>query len=224
MRILLLHHFPVGASEAGHWVERWGTALVVQGHDVRALVVDDGPPTNWPFAVERVICRAGDAQADLTFELPTFSAPASTQLSFTRLNDRQLGLYRERLRKRLDQQIEHFDPQVIHAQHIWIQGQLALESGVPYLLNAWGPEMAEARRDARLGELANQAAENAGRILVADPALVDEVKNAFEALAERVLPLGAELQASGPFDAAAGCRQLIELYEAVLVERFGRVP
>ena len=204
----------------------WAIALAGAGHQVRVLIADDGTQPSEALAVERVVCSANDSAADLPFDLPEFStAPGPhKRLSFGDLSDRQLASYRDRLRRRLDELIDRFDPQVIHAQHIWVQGQLALESGVPYVLNAWGPELAEINGNARLADLANQAAENAGRILVGDVARAAEFAAAFNSVAERMMPMPAELSASGPFDATAGCKRLVELYEGVLVERFGRIP
>jgi Glycosyl transferase 4-like domain len=233
MRILFLHHFPLRHSEAGPWVQRWALALAAAGHESRCLVVDRDEKTKDPnenksdaFDTVRVTCRPGDPTADLPFETPCFSTalPAATLSTFVALSDRQLALYRERTRRRLDELIESFNPHVIHAQHVWVQGQLALETGVPYVLNAWGPELIDYASDERYRRLADQAAENAGQILVPNALLLQQLVTLFESAAERtqIMPAGLHLtESASPAEQGQAAGDLLALYQTVLAERFG---
>jgi hypothetical protein len=227
MRILFMHHFPLGLGEAGQLVQQWARALVAAGHEARLLIIDDQTLGNESPAVDRIVCRAGDLKADLSFELPRFGTPQGDrqQSAFTTLSDRQLAQYRDQVRRRLDAEIDRFDPHVIHAQHIWVQGQLALETGVPYVLNGWGPELIDYERDERYRSLADQAAENAGRILVPHESILRRVAETFPIAADRVLVMSAELNlGDGPVtssEGAAASEQLIAIYRSVLEERFG---
>ncbi len=200
------------------------------GHEVRALVVDDGSQGDEPFVVDRLECRqqaarTGQESDALDFALPWFGAlpQAAGSKGFVDLSDEQLARYRHELRRRLDRQIDHFNPHIIHAQHVWVQGQLALESGVPYVLSAWGPELADYQADPRYRAIASQAAENASRILVPDEALRQQVVETFEIVAERAVLMPPELakasEASAPFSQAS--RALVDMFQAVLDERFG---
>lgn len=226
MRVLLTHHFPLTQSEAGALVWRWAEALHSAGDEVRLLVVDDEHRFGEPLAVERVVC-GDDPNADLTFRLPRFSTDLDVngRPLFSSLSRLQLAQYRECLRRRLDAEIARFDPHVIHAQHIWVLGQLALESGVPYVLSAWPAELVDCRSDERYRALAEQAADNAGRILAADEATLRGVVEAFESAADRAALMPGELRLQGPSvsaDArAAAAARLRALYQAVLDERYG---
>lgn len=225
MRVLLTHHFPLTQSETGPLVAGWAAALESAGHEVRLLVVDDQHRFGEQLRIERVVCGE-DPNADLTFALPTFGGWVSDgQMAFASLGDAQLAQYRERLRRRLDAQILRFDPHVIHAQHVWLLGQLALETGVPYLLNAWGPELDDSQSDERFRPLAEQAAENAGRILAVDAATSHRLGTLFPGAAERTI-LMADALRSPDFGAseaanAAVAETLTSLYRTVLEERFG---
>lgn len=228
MRILLMNHASLAQSEGGRLVRKWALSLAAAGHDPRILLVDDGPSIGdgtEGVLVERVICRPGDVAADLSFELPRFVAlhVAHAQHTFSTLSDQQLTQYRDRLRRRLDSLIDRFDPHVLHAQHIWVLGQLSLESGVPYVLNAWPEELLEYDRDPRYRALADQAAENAGRILVPDEALARQVVERFESAADRLLVMPNELvsDAAEPVEQAKTSESLLAVYQAVLDERFG---
>ena len=227
MRILFLHHLPLVVSEPGRLVERWAQALLAGGHEVRALVVDDGRQAAEPFPVDRVTCSASDSTAELHFPLPRFDVAdgATEGVAFSQLSDGQLSEYRENLRRRLDGQIDRFNPHVLHGQHLWLQGQLALETGVPYVLNAWHDELAGPAADARFQDLVAQAAENASRILVPDEAVRARVAAAFDGAVDRTMIMPRELHA-GALDASVASGEisarLVALYQAVLEERFGQ--
>ena len=160
-------------------------------------MVDDGRQTGEPFPVDRVTCSASDSTAELHFPLPRFDVAdgATDGVAFSQLSDGQLSEYRENLRRRLDGQIDRFNPHVLHAQHVWLEGQLALETGVPYVLNAWHDELAGPAADARFQDLVAQAAENANRILVPDEAVRSRVAAAFDGAADRTMIMPRKLHA-----------------------------
>jgi hypothetical protein len=228
MRVLFLHHFPLEQSEAGQLVQQWSRALMAAGHEIRCLVVDEQRRGSESFAIERVVCRAGDAAADLPFAIPQFSTLAreGRDLKFSALSDHQLSKYRDQLRRRIDGQIERFDPHVIHAQHIWVLGQLALETGVPYVLNASAHELADYAHDDRYRILADQAAENAGRILATSEAVLRRVVATFELAADRASLMPPELNpGSSTLSDGADTRaadRLAAIYQQVLDQRFGK--
>ncbi len=130
------------------------------------------------------------------------------------------------MRRHLDRHVDRFDPHVIHGQHIWVQGQLAVETGVPYVLNAWGPELVDYQLDARYRALADQAAANAGRIMTPDDATLRRVEQLFELEPDRTLVMTGELNAphsiNSPRSQTAAADALICMYQALVDERFGR--
>lgn len=186
MRVLLTNHFPFHGSGTGTYTLDLARGLLRAGHEVQALVVDCVGAGDEPFAVLRVVCKPDDPAADLPFEFPCFTSHPLSRNTFYDLSDAELALYREANRRRLDQVIDKFDPQIIHCQHIWVQGQLALETGVPYVLSAQGTDLMGYRRDRRYRALAQQAAENAGRILAASDYIGREVIATFQRVADRV--------------------------------------
>lgn len=214
MRVLLTNHLPWHGSSSGAHAFELAQGLVRAGHEVHALVVDRQATGDEPFVVRRIECRAGDATADLPFDIPGFTADSSNRLTFDALTDAQLADYRDENRRLLDLEVEAFDPQIIHAQHIWIQGHLALETGVPYVVSAALDELEAYRRDARFRPLAQQAAENAGRILVESEAVRVEVTKTFGEVADRVevVPHSAQW-----------IERIVAIYEKVLAARFGEV-
>jgi glycosyltransferase involved in cell wall biosynthesis len=187
MRVLLTNHFPFHGSGTGTYTLNLAQALLSAGHSVECLIVDRQRNGAEPFAVERVVCRQGDPAADLDFDFPCFTSHPQSHNTFAQLSDSQIGRYREAIRRALDRLVEQFDPHVIHGQHIWLMGQLALESGVPYVLTAQGTDLMGYRDDARYRPYADQAAENAGRIIAASEYIRRDVLATFEVPPERVV-------------------------------------
>jgi hypothetical protein len=226
MRILFLHHFPLEESEVGRLIARWSAALVLAGHETRALVVDSCRREEGPLRVDRVVCHAGNRRADLPFDVPQFGGGTGTQPggTFRALTDDQLTRYREHLRRRLDALVDRFNPHVIHVQYIWVLGQLAVETGVPYAINAWGPEIDDRNLDARYRSLADQAAANAGRVLTPDRPTLERVEGMFELEPGQALVLPDALRMNESTDPAADAAALVGVYQELLDERFGAAP
>jgi glycosyltransferase involved in cell wall biosynthesis len=186
MRVLLTNHFPLEGSASGTYTHDLALGLQQAGHEVRVLVLDDRADGDEPFPVRRVVCKLGDATADLPFSFPCFTEHPRSSQSFYALSDEQIAQYRDVLRRCLDEEIAAFDPQVVHAQHIWILGHLALEAGVPYLLSATGRDLLGYAADERYRRFAEEAAENAGRILTPSDFVGRQVLATFDVPSDRV--------------------------------------
>jgi len=207
MRVLLAQHVPF---EADPRAQHLGQKLLASGHEVHGLSVDPAPSNIEPFSIRHVLCSAVAADADLPFELPQFKPIDANQRSFSSLTDRELTDYRQILRDHLDAEVHTFDPHIIHVQSLWLLGQLALETGVPYVVTVWGPELDSESLDHRYRPFVEQAAENAGRIIVPDKTQHARIVAAIEGAGERVvLAKPDDLQAH------------LEIYYSVLNQRFG---
>lgn len=224
MRILFLHHANLEASPVGQAVARWSAALSSAGHETLVQVVDDRRRADGAVAVDRIVCSADDPHAELPFGLPRLAGEPGAQAgnTFNDLSDEQLRQYRDHLRQRLDALVERFDPHVIHVQCVWVFGQLVVETGVPYAISAWGPELDAAARDARYRPLADQSAVNAGRILTPDRATLKRIESTFDLEPHQAEIAPAALRAGdSTADDKAIAAALVETYQAVLDQRFG---
>src|SRR3569623_986886 len=179
MRVLLTSHLPLSGSESGRFVIALGDALLERGHEVRCVLVDRQPGREEQFPTWPILCDPANDEDDLAFLLPMFAPGDGRNTTFANLFDAQLDAYRDTLRDVLDEESAVFDPHVSHTQHVWLAGHLALEAGVPYVMTAWGEELAAQQSDPRYHRYAQEAAENAGRIFVASPALANDVHAAF---------------------------------------------
>jgi hypothetical protein len=227
MRILFMHHGPLDASRQGSLVRGWAESLAAAGHEARVLLVDHRRDARESFATRSVVCHADDPTADLKFGVPSFRREARPPASipFRSLSNDQLRAYRDQMRRYLDTEVDQFDPHVVHAQHVWIGAQLALETGVPYVASGWHAELEEYGIDDRFRHWAEQAAENAARILAEDEALSQALAMTFELPTERLLVTTPEMLASDKTASqtarTVAAQQLAEIYQTVLDDRFG---
>lgn len=220
MRILLANHVPFQGASSGSRFESLAHGLLSAGHQVRCLIIDAQQRADDALCVRRIVSRQGDESADLPFDFPSFEEHPLSRQKFQELTDEQLTAYRDVLRQALDAEVEAFDPHVIHSHDIWILGHLALEAGTPYVLTTSGQEFAICRLDPRFRRYAEEAAENAGRIVADDEATRREAIALFGDLDGRIVTQPAVGSAPG----AAAAQWLAGLYRDVRQERFGDLP
>lgn len=215
MRILLIHQGLLNrglldGAECGLPFESLSAALSDAGHEVRRLSFGD-----------RRLANNG-ARAPSSADDPAAALPSGAE-AFDEFTDRRLAAARDALRQALDAEIDAFNPHIVHVQPIWVLAHLALEAGAPYVLTASGAELPVYRLDPRFRRLAEEAAENAGRIVATSEAVRAETIAAFGDLDDRVVTLPPEL-ASGNAILAAVAQWLVEIYRQVSIDRFGARP
>lgn len=220
MRVLLTSYFPFSGPQSDDVPRRLAEALLSRGHEVEALIVDRDGKQEESFPVRRVVARREPSGGDLPFDFPCFESHEGSHPTFYVLTDPQTTAYREATRRALDETIHAFNPHIVHAQHVWLLGHLALEAGAPYVLSAYEVDLAAGRADGRYRRLAQEAAENAGRVIAPSDALRERLESAFGALDGRLLTIVPPQDDSREaFERYAD--QVIEVYYAALRDRFG---
>jgi hypothetical protein len=178
MRVLLTSHQPFHQGIGGTNVYRLYDRLLAAGHEVRVFLA--GAIRESKRETRTIVCAPNNPAAEFAHELPTLYTEPFERHSFPSMNDQDLGEYREALRAGFDEEIAFFDPHIVHVQHLWIDGHLALESGAPYVVSAYTHELAALDADERFTRYVRETAENAGRILVNDSWLARELERRFE--------------------------------------------
>jgi len=220
MRILFTSHEPLDGAVSGRVVDSAARGLASVGHQVRVLTVEDEPEEDAESHVRRIVCHATDRRAPFPHAMPSFQANGKG-FSFAALSDRQLSDYRDLLRAEFDREVDLYDPCIVHVQHVWLFGHLALEAGIPYVLSAHPHEFETAKTDARYRRYMQETAENACRILAHD-ATAARLNELVGDLEGRVVPFA--LPAGDALEKSRWWEPLPELYQASLIERFGKLP
>lgn len=207
MRVLLTSHLPLRRGSAGKELDRLRKCLSV-GHEVRTVMCV--PSADVPDGVRGVVCSVDDPAADLPFDLPVLDGDPAARPHFSALSHAQFAAYREAFRAAIDAEIESFDPQIVHVQHLWIDGHLILESGAPYVATAYASELAAAKADRRFVRYVQETAENAGRIQVGDAHTQWQLAQRFDLPTDRFIRP----------DLSVGALTMV--YQSVNDARFGR--
>ncbi len=221
MRILLANDSPLDRDSSSAATFARAQALRTAGHDVHAVLIDHVIARDVDFPARRLVCSRDDARAELSMAAPGFTGEST----FAAQSTAETAVYREALRRMLDTEIDAFDPQIIHCEHLWLLAHLALESGVPYVVTARDDELATYDIDPRWERIVSEAAENAGRVIVGDPPLAQRVRERFGDLeghivvAPDIAGIGSENPAGASADVASA---VTALYAEVLDERLGR--
>ena len=216
MRVLFTGHPLVGrvAPWAGGCASLGG-ALTWAGHEVRGLVTAGQPAGTIRFRSAGWFAEPATPRPTWILPHPALPARGDRPERSSRSSDEQISRYRDAWRQRLDREVDDFNPHVIHAGHLWWDAQLALETGVPYVVSAWSAELTACADRHSRAALGQQAAENASRIFVPHRALGGAVQ---EDIRHRAGPHRACCRR--PSIPADRC-QRSQLSRQQLLERFG---
>lgn len=77
------------------------------------------------------------------------------------------------------EEAERFEPDVIHAQHLWITPYAAMQTGIPYVITAHGTDLKGFVKDERYHPYALEAAAGAGRIITISKQVDEEVHRLY---------------------------------------------
>lgn len=167
MRILFLTHEPLSPPPGR--LAGLALGLLAAGHGVEILVATraDSAQAEAPAWPGLRIRAAFSGQENVLPGLPEMLPLRANSAAFGGLSDEELVAYLEGARRGLDRAMVEFDPHVLHCDHVWLLGDLALETGAPYVLTAQGPEFEGL--GPREAALALTGAENASAILADSP-------------------------------------------------------
>lgn len=173
MKLLLINHFPLEGSGSGVYTRNLAKALVARGHEVQVLVPEyksvdtsgEGFITHTVLFKENGVEREPSATTALNFPFPCFTTHPRSHFTFYDMDQGQIDAYREAFRGRLCEILETFEPEVIHAGHVWVLADLVRETGRPYVITSHGTDLMGYRRDERYRKYAADAAAGACRII-----------------------------------------------------------
>lgn len=180
MRILILNHFPLEGSGSGVYTQNLAEQLSKMGHDVKVVVPEHEPITNDLIQVRSVIFRNGNnSQWEVPYNFPCFTTHPRSNNTFENLTQEEIQVYISTFQKILQQEVEEFKPDIIHAQHLWILPYCASKTGIPYIATAHGTDLKGFRADERYREYALVGARKASKIITISNQVDREVEELY---------------------------------------------
>ncbi len=190
MRILLLNHFPLTGSGSGVYTKNIAASLIKKGHDVCIIMPENEVVSNQEdnIKIHPVYFQGGShIEGELPFNFPCFTThPRSTQ-TFYDLTDKQLDLYVEAFDKAIKEEIDNFQPDIIHAGHIWILPYIASKYNIPLIITAHGTDLLGYKESQRFRKIAEEAANHAQAIITISKENSDLVCECFESVKDKVI-------------------------------------
>jgi len=224
MKILMPNHFPLRGSGSGIYTQNVARELVKAGHQVCAIVPDHQPSEEYPFPVRTIIFSDGRNESPhLDFNFPCFTTHPRSTTTFYELTDAQMDAYVQAWRQAVDEAIAEFEPDVIHAHHVWVTSYVAHETGLPYVITCHGTDLMGFQKGPRYRPMALAAAANACAIIaISRQVRADAIKtyrlcaekvhriwNGFDAETFKVLPEATKDAVLAEFGLAGADRPLV---------------
>lgn len=166
MKILLVNHFPLEGSGSGVYTKNLAKALVSFGHEVK-IIYPEHEDKNYEDFESRVIKFKGPntVNPEMDFNFPCFTSHPRSNTTYYELSDDQMKAYIDKYVDVVQEEVDTFKPDIIHAQHLWITPYAAMLTGVPYVITAHGTDLKGFVKDDRYHSFAIEAAANAKMII-----------------------------------------------------------
>lgn len=161
MRILLLNHFPLTGSGSGVYTENIANSLVKLGHEVCVIFPENEGIGSYKFKTHPVYFNEGN----LNFNFPCFTTHPRSNKTFYDLTEEEFTKYKDAFKEAIEEEIDNFKPDIIHAGHIWFLADIASCYDIPLIITAHGTDLIGYNTTDRFKENAANAAMKAKCII-----------------------------------------------------------
>ena len=168
MKVLMINHFPIVGSGSGTYTRNIAVHLAKKGHEVSIIMPENTTQFGSIPGVKLIPVFFSHEESIgnvLPFNFPCFTTHPRSTMTYFDLDDNQLQEYLFAFGKAIDDAVEQFRPDVIHAQHIWLLSWLAWKTGVPYVITAHGTDLMGYQQGVRFRPYADEAAAGAKSII-----------------------------------------------------------
>jgi len=181
MRILLINHFPLEGSGSGIYTQNVADVLLKLGHEVVVIAPDHKQVTNKDFLVRSIIFSNGvNKNFHLPFNFPCFTTHPFSNTTFYELTDTQISDYTNTLLDFIYKAKEDFNPDIIHAQHLWVSSYCAKKTGIPFCTTCHGTDLIGFRKGKRYRNMTIDAVKSASFIIAISNQVKKDILNLFD--------------------------------------------
>lgn len=180
MRILILNHFPLEGSGSGIYTKNLARELSEMGHTVKVVFPEIEAVHFDEFETRVILFKGPETKSpELDYNFPCFTSHPRSVNTYYELSDEQLEEYVQKFVDVTKEEVEHFKPDVIHAQHLWITPYAASLTGVPYIVTAHGTDLKGFVKDDRYHKYALEGAAKAKKIITISEQVDEEVSTLY---------------------------------------------
>jgi len=189
MKILMPNHFPLQGSGSGIYTLNVALELLRAGHEVMVIVPDHQPVDEYPFITKTILFSNGDEQnlsSQLDFNFPCFTTHPRSTTTFYELTDLEMDTYLQAWRQHVNAVVSEFQPDVIHAHHVWVTPYIAYETGLPYIISCHGTDLMGYKNGPRYRDIALTGAQNADSIIAISRQVQSEAMETYQLSKDKV--------------------------------------
>ncbi|MEO6702838.1 MAG: glycosyltransferase family 4 protein [Jatrophihabitantaceae bacterium] len=134
-RVLIANHTPIHGSGSGTYILALATGLARRGHEVALLTPPGGTAVDLPAEIAHFTAD------ELAGEFPSFTGhPCSSRL-YSQLTPEDIAEVTRTWERALDVVTRSWAPTVVHAQHLWLLTNAALNLGHTVVATCHGSEI-----------------------------------------------------------------------------------
>lgn len=147
MKVLMVNHFPLEGSGSGTYTKNIAAHLTKQGHEVCAVFPENSPSADIPgVRLIPVMFSAKGAKRRtkkeyLPFNFPCFTTHPRSTTTFADLSSEEFAQYLAAFDAAIHKAVMEFQPDIIHAQHIWCLSWLAVKHHIPTVVTTHGTDL-----------------------------------------------------------------------------------
>jgi len=182
MKILLVNHFPLEGSGSGTYTRNVAVHLSKLGHAVSIIFPENSQDFLIPEGVKaHPVFFTGNEEIEnaLPFNFPCFTTHPRSTFTFYDMTPSQNSAYLSTFEDEIAKEIEDFQPDIIHAQHIWILSQIVSKFCYPFLITAHGTDLMGYQKAPDYRLYADEAVEKASKIIVISEDIEQLVSETF---------------------------------------------
>lgn len=182
MKILLINHFPLIGSGSGIYVMNIAKSLEKKGHKVCVIMPEN---TTKIINIENVkihpvfFKKEEIIKGQLDFNFPCMDAHPRSDFLFQNMTRLQIEQYEIAFRNAIEEELEEFQPDIIHSQHIWIVSGLLKHYKIPYIITSHGAEFITYKKTNMFNEYGNKAVEGCKKIIAISDDNIEEIISKF---------------------------------------------
>lgn len=201
MKILMTNLYPLAGSGSGVYTVNMARALVRQGHEVCIIFTENQPwqdSDEYPFKCHPIYFTDMDGnKPDVEEQVLPFNFPCNTTHprslnQYVKMTDAEEKQYCEAWRKAISEEITSFQPDIIHAGHIFISAAIAAEFDKPLVITCHGTDIQTHVETDRFHKYSDKAADACGAIICISKKNLNEVNECFpnNAAKAKLMPNG----------------------------------
>ena len=188
----MANHFPLQGSGSGIYTYNVSYELSRKGHEVMVIAPDNEPKDDKNFKMNTIVFNNGENSeiSECDFNFPCFTTHPQSHTTFYELSEEQIEEYIGLWRKHITQMIEEFQPDIIHAHHVWITPYVSASFPLPYVVTCHGTDLIGIGKDERYKDYALVGAHRAHGIIAISKQVENDAISAYSVKPERCHLIG----------------------------------